>query len=221
MTAAEDWSVGGSRRHLLGLRQGPVSRRLLALSRSLKRHSVEAGELVDGLGPEGLGLALLVLTLPALIPLPGPFGMVFGAFILIVAVQMLFGAERFWLPARLRQRRLPPPMVRRLIARALPLIGRAESLLQENRLDGLTGRAARTACAVPILLMSAVIMLPIPLGNFAPALALIFLSIGFAARDGLAVLAGLATSVLAIAWTLFLTVSGAAALQWALEGLVL
>jgi len=218
MAIADGWTTGGSRTALLGLRQGPISRRLLALSRSLKRQTIEVGELVDGLGPEGLGLALLMLTLPALIPLPGPFGMVFGTFVLIVACQMLFGAQRFWLPARLRKRTLSQPMVRRLIARALPWIGRAESVLQENRMHALTGRVARIACSLPILLMSIAIMLPIPLGNFAPALALIFVAIGFTARDGLAVLAGLAASLLALGWIFFLLLYGAAALEWAIQG---
>ena len=218
MAIASGWAAGGSRTALLGVRQGPISRRLLVLSRSLKRRAIEVGELVDGLGPEGLGLALLVLTLPALIPLPGPFGMVFGTFVLLVACQMLFGAQRFWLPARLRKLRLSQPMVRTLIARALPWIGRAESVLQENRLHGLTGRVARIACALPILLMSIAIMLPIPLGNLAPALALVFIAIGFAARDGLAVLAGLSTSLLALGWTFFLVLFGVAALEWAVQG---
>jgi hypothetical protein len=187
---------------------------LLALSRSLKRQTIEVGELVDGLGPEGLGLALLMLALPALIPLPGPFGMVFGTFVLLVACQMLFGAERFWLPARLRNQRLSQPVVRRLIAQALPWIGRVESVLRESRLHMFTGRVARIACALPILLMSVAIMLPIPLGNFAPALALVFIAIGFTARDGLAVLAGLSTSLVALGWTFLLVLFGAAALKW-------
>jgi hypothetical protein len=218
MAIADGWTTGGSRTALLGLRQGPISRRLLALSRSLKRQRVEIGEVIDGLGPEGLGLALLVLTLPALIPLPGPFGMVFGSFVLLVACQMLFGAQRFWLPARLRNQRLSQPMARRLIAQALPWIGRAESVLRESRLHALTGRVARIACALPILLMAVAIMLPIPLGNFAPALALVFIAIGFTARDGLAVLAGLSTSLLALGWTFFLILFGAAALEWAAQG---
>lgn len=208
------FAASGSRTGLLPLRQGPISRRLLAFSRSSKSRTMEAGDLVDGLGPEGLGLALLVLTLPALMPLPGPFGMVFGALVLTVACQMLFGAERFWLPPLLRRRKLSQQMVRSLIARALPWIGRAESVLQESRLRQFTDRGARIACSLPSLLMSVAIMLPIPLGNFLPAVALVFVSIGFVARDGLAVLAGLATCLLAIAWTLFLFIFGAKALEW-------
>lgn len=81
-------------------------------------------------------------------------------------------------------------------------------------MHALTGRIARIACALPILLMSIVIMLPVPLGNFAPALALIFIAVGFTARDGLAVLGGLAASLLALGWIFFLLLYGAAALEW-------
>jgi hypothetical protein len=216
MAIADGWPASRPRTSLFGLRQGPISRRLIALARSTKRRTVEVGALIDGLGPEGLGLALLVLTLPALIPVPGPLGAVFGTLVLIVACQMLFGARRFWLPQRLRRRRLSQAFVRTLISRALPWIGKVESILREGRLRGFTGRVARTACALPILLMAVAIVLPIPLGNFAPAVALVLVSLGFIARDGLAVLAGLATSVFALAWTGLLAAMGVAALQWAI-----
>jgi hypothetical protein len=217
MAIADDsWAKAGSRTALFELRQGPISRHLIALTRSAKRRTVEVGALIDRLGPEGLGLALLVLTLPALIPVPGPVGAVFGALVLIIACQMLFGAQRFWLPQRLRRRQLSAALVRTIISRALPWIGKAESILREGRMRSLTGHVARTACAIPILLMAVAIVLPIPLGNFAPAIALVLVSLGFIARDGVAVLAGLATSVFAVAWTGLLAAMGVAALQWAI-----
>jgi hypothetical protein len=197
------------------LRRGPASRRLLAVTRALKQPALSIGDVVDALGAEGLGLALLVLTLPALIPSPGPVGMVFGTLTALLAFQILLGSERLWLPARWRKRPAPRQAIRKTVARALPWIGRAEVMLKENRLTQFTGRHARIAFALPILLMAITIALPIPLGNFAPSLALIVIALGFIARDGLAVLIGLIAAGLALAWTLALVLFGASAVAWA------
>jgi hypothetical protein len=196
------------------LPRGPASRRLLEVTRTLKRPELSIGAVVDALGAEGLGLALLVLSVPAVVPTPGPFGTIFGTLVGLLAFQIMIGAERLWLPARLRNRPAPRRMLRKTVAKALPWIGRAETVLQENRLAGLTGRRARIAFALPILLMAVTIVLPIPLGNFAPAVTLVVIGLGFLARDGLAVLIGLIGTVIALAWTAVLVLFGAEAMAW-------
>ena len=196
------------------LPRGPASRRLLAVTRRLKQPRLSIGDVVDALGAEGLGLALLVLSLPALVPTPGPVGMIFGCLVGILAFQIMIGSERLWLPARWRARTAPRETIRKTVARALPWIGRAERVLKENRLAEFTGRHARIAFALPILLMAITIALPIPLGNFAPALALIVIALGFIARDGLAVLVGLIATALALLWTAAILIFGAGAVAW-------
>jgi len=196
------------------LPRGPASRRLLEITRRLKQPALNIGDVVDALGAEGLGFALLVLSLPALVPSPGPVGMFFGSLVAILAVQIIMGSERLWLPARWRARTAPREMIRKIVARALPWIGRAESVLREDRLTAFTGRHARIAFALPILVMAITIVLPIPLGNFAPALALIVIALGFIARDGLAVLIGLVAAALALVWTAAIFLFGAGAVAW-------
>jgi hypothetical protein len=196
------------------LPRGPASRRLIAVTRRLKAPRLSIGEVIDVLGAEGLGLALLVLALPALVPTPGPVGMVFGSLVAILAFQIMTGAERLWLPERLRARTAPRQTIRKTVARALPWIGRIETALKENRLSGFTGRRARIAVALPILAMAIAIALPIPLGNFAPALALIVIALGFIARDGLAVLAGLIAAAIALLCSAALILFGAGMVAW-------
>ena len=59
---------------------GVASQRLLQLSAQLSSQgSVSIGEVVDRLGASSLGLVLLILTIPAIIPIPGPIGIVTGA----------------------------------------------------------------------------------------------------------------------------------------------
>jgi hypothetical protein len=199
-----------SRRH-----DGPISRRLLAIARTVRAEEPSVGELFDGLESEGLGLTLLLLTLPALIPLPGPFGMVFGTLVALVALQILFGAERLWLPETLRRRPVPQRLLRKVIRAGLDWASFAERGLREDRLVWLTGRRARMLLALPLLLMAVTIILPIPMGNVMPALALIAASIGFMACDGLAVLVSILIAMAAVVWTAVLLYTGAAAADYA------
>nr|WP_291853855.1 exopolysaccharide biosynthesis protein [Bradyrhizobium sp.] len=190
-------------------RHGPVGRRLLDVARVLRERDLTAGSLVDHMGEQGLGLLLLVLTLPTIIPVPGPFGMVFGALLSLVALQIMFGASRLWLPERLRSRAVPRQFLRAVIRRALPLVSVPERALHEDRLSWLTGRRARMSFAAPLLVMAVTIVLPIPFGNVLPAIALLVAAIGFIAHDGLAVLISMVIVALALLWTLALFFFGA------------
>ena len=81
---------------------------------------VSIGELLDGLGRAALGL--MVPALLALIPLPGPFGIVLGAMIAVIAIQVMAGQTRLRLPRFLAVRTIPSAPVAVAIRRfAAPL----------------------------------------------------------------------------------------------------
>ncbi len=193
-----------------------ASTRLLALRHSVdgSDESLTLGQVIDSLGQAGLGLVILILTLPSLIPLPGPFGMLFGTLIALVSLQVLSGAHRIWMPQILRRRRLSPGLVRSFVDKGVPLLQRVEGWLKPRRYLPLTGKAARVALAVPLLVMAIILALPIPLGNVGPCASLIAFALGFIQRDGLAVLVGLGLSALTLVWTAFLILFGAAAFNW-------
>ena len=197
-------------------RHGPITRTLRDLGRGLRQPPGSVGAVIDRLGPEGLGLAVLLLTLPTLIPVPGPLGMVLGTLLALLSLQVLAGASRLWLPEAIRRRPAPSRTLRAAIAGALPWVGHAESVLRERRMSVLTGRRARILLALPVLALALVITLPIPFGNAVPAVALIVIALGLMARDGVAILCGLGISVVALAWTGLLVFAGAAMLELAL-----
>ncbi len=177
---------------------------------------VAVGEVVDSFGPAGIGLLLLFLTLPALVPLPGPWGMTFGTILSLVALQVMAGARKVWVPATIRRRSVSADLVARLAAASHPTLAAAERWLQPRRLLPLTGRQARMLVAVPIFINAVIIALPIPMGNLVPAFATIAISLGICVRDGAAVLVGLLLSVAALIWTGALLMFGAAIIDWAM-----
>ena len=99
-----------------------------------------------------------------------------------------------------------------LLNRTLPYFEKVEKLLHP-RLSWLTSPLAQRLLGALMMLLSIIILLPIPLGNAAPALAIMFIAVGMTERDGAFVLVGLGVAVIAI--TLLFTV------YWALISLTI
>lgn len=191
-------------------RTGAASSQLRALAEDLKhRKAVTVGEVLDGLGRANLGLTILMLALPAMIPLPGPFAIFLGGCLAIIAVQVMCGVRRVWLSPWLRKRRVRVSLVSAMVDRTVPWLRRAEALLQPRRMKQLTSAGAQAALGLPILLMSLALALPLPLGNILPVIALSLIALSILQRDGLAVIVALIVSALALAWTLVLIIAGA------------
>ena len=178
---------------------------------------VSIGELLDGLGRASLGLGLMVPSLLAMIPLPGPFGVLFGTMIGAIAVQVMMGETRLRLPRFLAGRTVPPAAVGTALRRFAVPLQWAERLSTPRRLLPLTGRVARVVLAAPLLIMAMTLALPIPLGNGLPAIAVIVFALGFMERDGLAILAALGICVVALVWTVALILFGAERFGWLLS----
>ncbi|CAH2604502.1 Exopolysaccharide biosynthesis protein [Rhodovastum atsumiense] len=189
----------------------PVSIRLATLGETLEGHEdATVGDIVDALGDAGLGLMLLLLALPAMIPIPGlPVGLVFGLAMVALGAQMASGAHRPWLPGRLRRRRLRGRMVTEAIRRSLPWVKRMEAWLRPGRLRDLTSGRVQAALGLPVAVLGLALAVPIPFGNNAPGLAAAVLACGLLVRDGGAVLAGLGLTVLSVLVVGALVVSGA------------
>lgn len=166
-------------------------------ARAMREDGVEVAALMGQPGRIGTAFALLMLCLPTLVPLPGPFGVIFGSAMALVAVQMLLAAERLWLPGVILRRKLPKSVVDRLVQFGLPPILRLESVLSSGRLGLLTGKTARIFLGLPILVLSVLIALPIPFGNTLPALAILLIAIALVERDGLVIVLAMGMTCIA------------------------
>lgn len=170
---------------------------------------VAIGDVLRRLGSRGFGLALIGLSLPAMIPIPGPFGMIVGCCLVLVAWQMLGGRRRLVLPSLLARRRVTVGGLRQVIARAAPWLDRLETAMRRNRWRSLTGRLSRVLTGAPVLVLAIVLALPIPFGNIGPVISLIVIGLALMTRDGLALMVGLALTLATVAWTAVLFFAGA------------
>ncbi|PYB70445.1 exopolysaccharide biosynthesis protein [Rhizobium wuzhouense] len=194
---------------------GTASQRLLRLT----QHATEAGsvsfdELLATMGRASIAFAILILSLPALTPIPGPFGLVFGSCLAIVSLQILAGYRRIQLPAFLGRRQISASTIALIVRYTAPLVSRVETLLRRNRMRHLAGPRAQAALGLPVLLLAIAVALPIPFGNFLPVGALVMIALGLMERDGLVTMLGLALGAVALIASAGLVFAAMQGLGW-------
>lgn len=182
---------------------------------------VALGDLVTSLGDRAFGLLMLIFALPNAVGLgtiPG-LSTVFGLPQAIFAVQMIAGLQKPWLPRFLMEKSLSAEDFRSIVSKAHPQLSRFELMLKP-RLEALTSPLAERVLGIIFLILATIVALPIPLGNWPPAIAMAVISIGLVERDGLFVLIGLVVGVVAIAIALTVVSVGAAAVWYAVSWLM-
>jgi hypothetical protein len=171
---------------------------LLARSVTGTSDRVTVGELVRRLSARGLApLVMMVGILNIVTIIPGS-STIMGLPLVFLGISLLIGARRLWLPRRLRDASFDRAGLARTVERALPYVRKIERMAYPRFWPGGDTVLDRVYGAL-VLFLALLVALPVPFGNTMPAIAIIFLSLGFTARDGLWVAAGLAAAVIALA----------------------
>jgi hypothetical protein len=150
---------------------------------------ITLGEIVSHFGPRAFGAVLFVFAMPNLLPLPPGTSTLLGVPLLLIAPQLALGGRKPWIPDRLARQVVDRETIGRVCRRAAPWVKRAEQLTT-RRLDLMFGRPGDAAIGIVCTLLSAVLILPIPLGNMLPAAAVAALALSLTQRDGLLTIVG-------------------------------
>ncbi len=164
----------------------------------LSSEDVSIGEVLDTIADRGFGLILLILALPAALPLPAPgYATPFGLMMALLALQMIRGRTTPWFPERVRRRRVSKGKLAWTVKNAgVPL--RFVEWIIRPRLSGLAkNRAFLALVGLIVLLMSISMAMPIPLTNTAPSFVIFVLAAGILEEDGLVLLGGILLAPLA------------------------
>lgn len=162
---------------------------------------VFVSDMLDTLEGRAFGMAALVFALPVCFPMPPGVPTAAGAALLIVSVQMVFGARRLWLPRWLMRKSIDRARLKGAIAKITPRLRQLEKAARP-RLLFLTGRVGQRAFGLVMLVLAVMLILPIPIfGNMPLGFAAAILALGLIERDGYFVMAGLAATGAAIAIT--------------------
>lgn len=156
---------------------------LLDLCRAWPTERMRIGDLMVALGDRGYGLLILALALPNLIPLPIPgLASLLGPPIAILAVMMLLGHPQPALPRRMRDWTLPRAALERVLTRAKPWLAHVERWVRPGTLS-LPDRGVEITAALLLTANAALMTLPIPFGNVAPALGIVLMSVALIEAD--------------------------------------
>ena len=174
----------------------------LKLSQVLEKVAAEStaprisiGDLLRALDGRAFGALILVFAFPNVLPSPPGLAAVLGLPLIFLAAQLMLGRKP-WLPSFIANRSITREVFVSLITRAVPWIIRAEAMLKQ-RLWVLVSPVAQRFIGAVFLMLSLVLVLPIPFGNMLPSLAICMLALGLLERDGLWVLAGCVSAVVA------------------------
>lgn len=179
-------------------RRPTLSEVLSALATNWDQPRLSVAQLMTALGDRGLIGLLLILAFANVIPNPPGTSAVLGLPMLYLSWQLMRGGMP-WLPRFLADRSFDIGHFRTVIARAMPTLNRVERLLRP-RLPMLSGPGAKKLLGGICLILSIVLVLPIPFGNLLPAAAIAIIALGALERDGLWIAGGVIFGVVSTAF---------------------
>lgn len=189
----------------------PFSQLLIHILEEHAGDRLTFSELSARLRDRAWGGLMLIFAAINLLPLPPGTTTVTGLPLLVISAQMALGRSRPWFPSKLDRRGITADHLSRIAAKMTPWEARVERVLKP-RWCGLTNHRAARAIGVVSFVLSAILWLPIPLGNHAPALAMTLFALALIYRDGALVILG----ILATVASFFLVSVTFGAAAWAL-----
>lgn len=168
------------------------------LPASFSGQTVQLRELLSALGDRGMASALLLTTLPQLLPIPLGFSNLLTLPIILVAAQMITGRQSPWLPRWVMDRPIQWRRLDAACARVVPPLRRVERLICP-RLGIVRSAWGNRLIGIGCLAFALVCLAPLPLTGWLPAGALFVIGVGMLEGDGLVMLLGLALGVVAVA----------------------
>ncbi len=166
---------------------------LFELVRRTSGEAIPLGEIVETFRDRAYGVLLMLVLLPAFIPLPIGAGSISGPLVSILGLEMLLALRTPWLPQRAKRRTIRRATLARFATRMRPVFARLERLCRP-RLSALTRNVvAHAFTGLQLVGLGILLALPIPLTNYPFALLILAYAIAIIERDG---------ALLLIAWVL-------------------
>lgn len=170
---------------------------MVTLADDHRRERIFVSDLFHAMEDSAAVTLILLFALPNLVPVPPGTSMILGTPLLFLTIEWALG-KRPWLPGALARRSMSRIKFASMVHRAAPWMERVDRLLKPRFPILACPSAARPAAALCVVL-ALIIVLPIPLGNMPPAWAISIIALGMLRRDGILVLAGVATGLASIA----------------------
>jgi hypothetical protein len=170
---------------------------------------VSLKEVLDLAGERTFGFLFVLLALPSALPIPAPgYSVPFGIVIFLLAVQLIVGRTRPWVPEGWKTRQFDLATVQKIVGAGIPWLRRLEAIARPRMTTVCTSLPGRTVIGVAIAVMAVSMMLPIPLTNTLPAIGIFVTGFGLLDDDGAISLGGLVICLMGAIMTMLILVFG-------------
>lgn len=189
-----------------------LSELLNDLEARLPGGSITVAQILEAFHERGLGFALLLVALPAAIPMPAlGINLIIGLPLLILTGQQIVGRHTVWVPEKWRGKSMSSGKARKMIDAANPWVRRLEFFVRP-RLSFITQGVFSHLIGIFGFAFALAVCVPLPLTNTVPSFAIALMAVGVLMRDGLAVLGGMFVGTVWIGALVFLGQAGVRAL---------
>jgi hypothetical protein len=178
------------------------------------RERIAIADVRNAMADRAFGALLFVFAAPNTLPVNAPgVSVVLGIPLLFLSAQLMLGFTLPWLPRAVAEATVTRQRFARVMNIVVPWIRRAERF-SEPRWPLLATGPAERLIGLACVILSIVLILPVPFGNMGPGIAICILAFALLEQDGKATLAGLATTIaaLALAWGVILAIAKAVSL---------
>jgi hypothetical protein len=195
----------------------PLPPRLSEVFQSLANDAagpVTVRQIRDALGDRSFAALLVFFAAINLLPLPPGTTLVLGMPLMIVSAQMVWGRKIAWLPEFILVRSVQAEQFRALAERFIPRLVWLERWIKP-RFWPMPDRYDERVIGLLALVMGTLVTLPIPLGNWFPALSIALAGLALSERDGIL----LGISAVAGAFSVVMIVALAGTVNYALHAI--
>lgn len=175
----------------------PLSRVLSDLAEE-EHGAVSVRRMRDALADRSFATFLVFTAGINLLPFPPGSTVVLGVPIVLVAFQMVFGYPTVWLPRFFLNRSLSRKGFHKLTTWLIPFLRRMENWVRPRYWPFPNVKSAEKVVGLIALVYAIAVVIPIPFGNWLPALAVFICGIALSERDGIWLAIGTAVGIVAI-----------------------
>jgi hypothetical protein len=160
-----------------------TSKLLLDILQQHQEEKIALKDILRGMGDRAFGPALFVCAIPEALPIPiVGFSAIIGIPLMLVSGQLFLGFKRVWLPKRIGNFSFERKFLEKAILKILHYLKKLERIIKP-RWQFMSSPLANRLLGLLLLVLGVVIALPIPFGNFLPAIAIVIISLGIIEKD--------------------------------------
>lgn len=175
---------------------------LEAMTADAPEDGLSLGDVRTRLDHSAFGALLIVLAMPVSLPFVYGLPQVVAVPMLALAAQMAAGRAEPWLPEKLRGRMISKAGLARTAKGARKWFGWVERFARP-RLQFLASKPAERVIGALLCIFCVSILIPLPLTNTVPGIAVAIVGFGLLAKDGFLILPGLALGTSWVAGLVF------------------